>query len=90
MKIVKLNGRHKQFREHGHVVAMRFDSVVAPNRNRYELACQKRWPGHGQQGNDIWYSYIGTQPARLRELDSPFWITFRNEYDLTILLLTVT
>lgn len=84
MKIVKLNRRHKQFKEQGHTIALRFDrwdvSVQA-----YENACKKLYPNAWLRDHE-YYIYFG----RTRKMGPrPFWITLRYERDLTAILLMV-
>ena len=86
MKIVKLNRRHRQFKEHGHTVALRFNSW-SDKAQRYERAAGARLMGSGWDRGSRWYSYFG---SRSRNASSPYWITFRYEQDLTMVLLSVT
>jgi hypothetical protein len=88
MKIVKLNSRYKQFKEHGHVIAMRFD-VHSVETMAYERACREKLTGHGYTRADPWYSYFGSKPSKGLYTRRPYWITFRNEMDLTLVLLSV-
>ena len=84
MKTVKLNGRFRMYREHGHTMALRFKSWTA-DVSRYESACRKHLGSAWTNGT--WSSYFGARNGRS---DSrPFWITFRNEADLTLVLLSV-
>ena len=85
MKVVKLNRRFRQFKEHGHTVGLRFFSwtEAAP----YETAAKKKlgdggWPWR----HNLWYTYFGDR--RSPALNRPYWITFRNESDLTLVLLS--
>ena len=86
MKVVKLNRRFRQFKEHGHTVGLRFFSwtEAAP----YETATKKKLGDDGWQRNNIWYSYFGNRrpPASNR----PYWITFRNESDATLVVLSTS
>jgi len=84
MKIVKLNRRFKQFRKNGHTVALRFDGWDA-KVIEIESVCRARL-GSGWRSVDNWYSYYGARSARFSS--RPFWITFRNETDLTLVLLS--
>lgn len=82
MKIVKLNGRYKMFREQGHTVALRFNGwskLIAP----YERACRERLGS--QYKNYSWSGHFGTRSGRNDV--RPYWISFRNEADLTLVLL---
>lgn len=83
MKIVKLNRRFRRFKEAGHAVALRFDcwgssAVAVEQMCRDRLGSMfdngARWEGYFGQGNRL-YS------------QRPYWISFRNEKDLTLVLL---
>lgn len=89
MKVVKLNRRFKQFKEHGHVVAMRFESHTV-KAIAYERAAKQRLGGYGHDRASTWCSYFGTAPRGRHEFYTPrpYWITFRNEADLTLVLLS--
>ena len=84
MKTVKLNGRFRMFKEHGHTMALRFNGWTA-DISRYESACRRHL---GSDWNKTsWSCYFGARNGRS---DSrPYWITFRNEADLTLVLLSV-
>jgi len=83
MKVVKLNRRFRQFREHGHTIALKFTdwNEAMP----YEKITQARL-GVSWQRHDPWYSYFGNR-SNLYIL-RPYWITFRNEADATLVLLS--
>jgi hypothetical protein len=88
MKVVKLNRRFRQFRDHGHVVALRFGGWNS-KALAVERVCRARLGGGGWSRDQNWYSYTGdlnrrSYPATGR----PYWITFRNEADLTLVLLS--
>jgi len=85
MKVVKLNRRFKQYKEHGHTVALRFNGWDT-DANMYEKACRAKLPGHGWNREADWYSYFGDRNNRT--LSRPYWITFRNEADLTMIMLS--
>ena len=87
MKTVRLNRRFRQFKEHGHVVALRFGDW---NRKAtvIEKVCREKLKGGGWSRDQDWYSYYGVQNSRYaRNSVRPYWITFRNEADLTLVLL---
>jgi len=88
MKIVKLNGRYRQYRENRHTVALRFDCWTE-EASMYERVCSQRLPGpgNGWQRHGQWYSYYGSRPNT--NSSRPYWITFRNEQDLTLVLLSI-
>ena len=87
MKIVKLNRRFRQFKEHGHVVALRFEGYTN-EAGPYERACRERLSGHGWSRDHVWYGYYGDRNRQHdRNAPRPYWITFRREQDLTLVLL---
>ena len=87
MKIVKLNRRFKQFKEYGHTVALRFESYQPKKISAYEKICRERLRGYGYTRDGDWTSYFGHAPDS--NSSRPYWITFRNESDLTLVLLSV-
>jgi hypothetical protein len=86
MKIVKLNRRFKQYKEHGHTVALRFASYQPATIAVYEKICRARLKGHGYNREADWAGYFGHAPNS--RSSRPYWITFRNEADLTLVLLS--
>lgn len=88
MKIVKLNRRFRQYKEYGHTVALRFAGGHTPQASAIEKACRARLTGHGWMRDHDWYSYYGERSGR-RDV-RPYWITFRNEADLTMVMLSAT
>jgi hypothetical protein len=87
MKIVKLNRRFKQFKENGHTVALRFDYWNPATIAVYEKVCRARLQGHGYNRDADWAGYFGHAPKS--NSSRPYWITFRREADLTLVLLSV-
>ena len=89
MKVVKLNRRFKQFKEHGHVVAMRFDQHCVAAM-AYERAAKQKLGGFGHDRTSNWCSYFGSKSSNrsLHYQPRTYWITFRNEADLTLVLLS--
>ena len=85
MKVVKLNRRFKQYKEHGHTVALRFNGWDM-DANMYEKACRAKLTGHGWNREADWCGYFGHAPNR--NSSRPYWITFRRESDLTLVLLS--
>ena len=86
MKVVKLNRRFKKFRERGHTVGLRFSegySEAVP----YESATMARLGYNRFDGKAPWTSYFGARNGR--NTVRPYWITFRNESDATLVLLSV-
>jgi hypothetical protein len=86
MKVVKLNRRFKQFKENGHTVALRF-----PNWSKQAIAVEdhtcKKLGGGGWSRTDSWFSYFGASNGHSDR--KTFWITFRNEADLTLVMLSL-
>jgi hypothetical protein len=87
MKVVKLNRRFKQYKEHGHTVALRFASYQPATIEAYEKICRARLRGHGYNREADWCGYFGYAPNSSRP--RPYWITFRNEADLTLVMLSL-
>lgn len=86
MKVVKLNRRFKQFKEQGHTVALRFPHGFTNDAQEIEKICRQRFNGHGWLRSHSWYGYYGDR--NVRTLSRPYWITFRHESDLTLVLLS--
>lgn len=84
MKIVKLNRRFRQFKEHGHTVALRFNNWNN-TVTTVEKVCREKLKGQGWLPRHDWYSYYGNRNSRYAARS--YWITFRNEVDLTLVLL---
>jgi len=90
MKLVKLNRRHKAFKEYGHQWAFRWNSYDTKTCPRVEGIMQDM---HGSQWrwskNDsrIWQANFGhvTRGNSYR----PYWISFTDEADATVVLLQV-
>jgi hypothetical protein len=85
MKVVKLNRKFRQFKEHGHTVGLRFSSY--PESVPYETTTKKKLGSGGWVRHDLWYSYFGDRPAG-RYQHRPYWITFRNAADATLVVLS--
>ena len=85
MKIVKLNRRHKMFKEHGHVVALRFNEC---NRNAIaiENICKAKFKTSSWDAQGPWHGRFGHRPDPFSS--RPYWISFRKESDLTLVLLS--
>jgi hypothetical protein len=86
MKVVKLNRRFRQFRENGHTVAIRFPHY-SPKVSNLEKFVRHRLGGHGYDRQADWCGYFGA--ANGHSDRKTYWITFRNEADLTLVLLSV-
>jgi hypothetical protein len=89
MKVVKLNRRFRQFKEHGHTVALKFSNGYTKDAGQIEKICRERLIGGGWLRDHNWYSYYGDRNSRYdRDAVRPYWITFRNEAELTLVLLS--
>ena len=87
MKVVKLNRRFRQFKEHGHTVGLKFRRW--PEAAPYETAAKKKLGDGGRLGRpNLWYSYFGNR--RSPAVNRPYWITFRNESDATLVVLSTS
>ena len=84
MKVVKLNRRFKQFVENGHTVGLKFPEY-GQTASKFEDTCRRvlKTGGYSREAN--WYSYFGC-PDRYSGRRA-YWFTFRNESDLTMVLL---
>lgn len=95
MKVVKLNRRFKQFNRYGHSIALRFDFWMSTECLAYEYAAEKKLGGSGYDRSGPWCSYFGdrvrtiTTDHRRNLAARSYWISFRNEADLTLVLLSV-
>lgn len=85
MKVVKLNRRFRQFREAGHVVGVRFSSFGRQSID-FEKLCRGRLGGSPWDRSADWCGYFGVRNGRSDR--RAYWITFRNESDLTLVLLS--
>jgi hypothetical protein len=86
MKVVKLNRRFKQYKNHGHVIAVRCKSWLEEGVPLENICCAKLGAQGYMPSND-WHSYFGKANGHGRR---PFWITFRRESDLTLVLLSAS
>lgn len=86
MKVVKLNRRFRQFKEHGHTVAFKFPNGYTADSVAIEKVCRARLKDSGWNRSHSWYSYYGDRPNRFDV--RPYWITFRYEADATLVLLS--
>jgi len=84
MKVVKLDRRFRQFKQHGHVIAVRCDSWLGEGV-ALEKICNAKLEGRGYMPDNDWHAYFGKDNGRPNR---PFWISFRRETDLTLVLLS--
>mgnify|MGYP003335859420 CR=1 FL=1 len=87
MKVVKLNRRFRQFKEHGHTVALKFDEGHDSDAVDIQRLIRARLGHNGWMRDHDWYSYYGDRNSRT--MTRPYWITFRRESDLTMILLAM-
>lgn len=85
MKVVKLNRRYKMFKEHGHTIALRFNEF---NRNAVviEDICKAKFKTSKWNAQGPWHGRFGSRPDSFSP--RPYWISFRDEADLTFVLLS--
>ena len=86
MKVVKLNRRFTMHKEHGHQVALRFPSWNA----RAQEAERVTQATFGSQYSwsttyGTWRGYFGKASGHTP--NRPYWITFRNPADLTLIMM---
>ena len=90
MKIVKLDRRYKQFKEHGHTVGIMFDRYTNESRD-VEDACREIFNTSSWDRSGPWCGYFGSY--RKRERDEwnggfrQYWITFKDESAVSLILL---
>lgn len=84
MKVVKLDRRFRQFNEHGHTIGLRFSSYT--DSVPYENTTRKKLGDGGYVRHGLWYSYFGDR--RPRHGGRPYWITFLNAADATLVVLS--
>ena len=85
MKVVKLNRRFRQFKEHGHTVALKFSEYT--ESVPYEKVARKKLGDGGLFRHELWYSHFGD---RRHHGYRPYWITFRNAADATLVVLSTS
>lgn len=87
MKLIKLNRRHTAFKENGHKWAFRFEPYDPKSCSKIEEILREM---HGSQyrwdsrTTNIWKSGFGHS---VRGGPRPYWISFSNESDATVVLL---
>ena len=86
MKVVKLNRRYKAFKEKGHTMGLRF-KTCSKEVLELETQCHLRF-GSRWSKNASWGSQFGSPDPNYHGY-RPYWLTFKNEADLTLLLLTL-
>lgn len=86
MKIVKLNRRFRQYKEHGHTIALKFPHGYTKDAGQIEKICKDCLEGAGWMRDGSWCHYYGERSSR--DAVRPYWITFRSEADATLVLLS--
>jgi hypothetical protein len=86
MKIIKLNRRYKQFKEHGHFAGLRFHTW-SHRAQVVENAFKDITRTNGWDRGGAWYAYFGKVSRRTDA--RPYFITVRDESLLTMALLKV-
>lgn len=86
MKVVKLNRRFRMHKEHQHEIALRFKTWCARAQEVEQVTkdtfgSQYTWH---TADYETWHGYFGKARDNGR---CPYWITFRNPADLTMILL---
>ena len=84
MKVVKLDRRFRQYKQHGHVIAVRCDSWLGEGTS-FEQVCKAKLGSQGYMPDNDWHAYFGKANGRRFR---PFWISFRREADLSFVLLS--
>lgn len=89
MKLVKLNRTHTAFKENGHKWAFRWDSYDTKTVPKVEHilhemhGTQYRW---NSSGHVAWKSNFG-HPVKSNHGYRPYWVSFTDEHDATVVLL---
>lgn len=86
MKVVKLNKRWRQFKEHHHVAVLRFNRW-SDDARAYEQAFKELTQTSGWDKDGLWYAYFGKPSGRSGS--KPYFITVRDENLITLALLKV-
>lgn len=86
VKLVKLNRRHKAYKDLGHRWAFRWDSYDTKNCAKVENIF---YAMHGSQyrASCLWKSNFGH--ANRGNVYRPYWISFVNEADASLVLLQI-
>ena len=84
MKVIKLDNRYKQYKEHRHQVGFRFEAWN-DQAHQIEKILRGMYRTGGWDRSNDWYSYFGTAPSRTGT--RPFFITMRDESVSSMVLL---
>jgi hypothetical protein len=87
MKVIKLNRRFKVYKEQGHEVAVKFigygKAVELEKVCRARLGENYMWNPEG-----TWYGWFRKKRSNMH--NTPYFISFRKESDLTFVLMCLT
>lgn len=86
MKVIKLDNRYKQYKDHRHQVGFRFEAWN-DQAHQIEKILRGMYRTGGWDRSNDWYSYFGTAPSRTGT--RPFFITMRDESVSSMVLLLV-
>lgn len=84
MKVLRLNRRWRQFKEHGHTVCFRFD-VYNKEAGRIEAALRELTNKGGWERQGDWYGYYAKSWNVYNT--RPYFITLRDENLVSMVLL---
>jgi len=84
MKVVTLDRRFRQYKQHGHVIAVRCDTWLGEGIP-LEKICKAKLGDRGYMPDNDWHAYFGKANGRRFR---PCWISFRREADLSFVLLS--
>ena len=86
MKVIKLDRRYRPHKEAGYEAGLRFEGWwdYKDKISQIERICQDRLTSGWSARKSDWVSYFGT---RGRNVETPYYIMFRKESDMTFVLL---
>jgi hypothetical protein len=86
MKVIKLDRRYRPHKEAGYQAGLRFNGWWdhKDKISQIESICQARLTSGWSAQNSDWVGYFGT---RGRNVETPYYIMFRNESDMTFVLM---
>ena len=86
MKVIKLNGRYRLFKENKYQAGLRFDTYDN-NAIAIENTCRERLgpSGYSRPSDSDWTGYFGKR--RIVYGPTPYFIMFQKESDLSFVLL---
>jgi len=86
MKVIKLDRRYRPHKEAGYEAGLRFEGWWDDKDkiSQIERICQARLGTSWSVRNSDWVGYFGT---RGRNVETPYYIMFRRQSDMTFVLL---